>query len=70
MINKTVLHHKIDALPDNLKKQVEEFIDRLTVAAKGAKHSKSKPRFGSGKGMFVMAPDFDEPLEDFKEHMY
>ena len=26
-------------------------------------------RFGSGKGVFRMAPDFDEPLEDFKEYM-
>ncbi len=23
---------------------------------------------GSGKGMFSMAPDFDEPLEDLKEY--
>ena len=25
--------------------------------------------FGGAKGMFVMSPDFDEPLEDFKEYM-
>jgi hypothetical protein len=25
---------------------------------------------GSCKGMFEMATDFDEPLEDFKEYMY
>jgi|GEM_PF-1982939 hypothetical protein len=30
---------------------------------------KSRPKFGSGKGFFIMAPDFDEPLEDFKEYM-
>ena len=24
---------------------------------------------GSAKGMFVMADDFDDPLEDFKEYM-
>jgi hypothetical protein len=28
-----------------------------------------KPVFGSAKGMFIMMPDFDEPLEDFKEYM-
>lgn len=28
-----------------------------------------KPReFGSGAGMIVIAPDFDEPLDDFKDH--
>jgi antitoxin (DNA-binding transcriptional repressor) of toxin-antitoxin stability system len=26
-------------------------------------------RFGSARGMIHMAPDFDEPLEDFKEYM-
>lgn len=33
---------------------------------------KSKPRakFGSGKGLILyMAPDFDAPLDDFKEYM-
>ena len=31
--------------------------------------SKPRPRFGSGKGIFRMAPGFDAPLEDFKEYM-
>ncbi|MDZ4787606.1 MAG: type II toxin-antitoxin system prevent-host-death family antitoxin [Blastochloris sp.] len=31
---------------------------------------KKKRGFGCGKGSgFYMAPDFDEPLEDFKEYM-
>jgi antitoxin (DNA-binding transcriptional repressor) of toxin-antitoxin stability system len=30
---------------------------------------KRKRQFGSAKGMISMAPDFDEPLEDFKEYM-
>jgi len=29
-----------------------------------------KPRqAGSAKGMIIMGPDFDEPLEDFKDYM-
>ncbi len=28
-----------------------------------------KARFGSAKGSVWMAPDFDEPLEDFKDYM-
>jgi prevent-host-death family protein len=35
-------------------------------------HGQSKkPRAqrGSGKGLFYMSPDFDEPLADFKEYM-
>ena len=31
--------------------------------------TKRKRRFGSAKGMISMAPDFDEPLEDFAEYM-
>ena len=27
------------------------------------------PQFGSGKGLMVMADDFDEPLADFDEYM-
>jgi prevent-host-death family protein len=30
---------------------------------------KPRARFGSGKGTFRMAADFDEPLEDFKQYM-
>lgn len=30
---------------------------------------KRKRQFGSAKGLISMAPDFDEPLEDFKEYM-
>ena len=30
---------------------------------------KRRRQFGSAKGLISMAPDFDEPLEDFKEYM-
>lgn len=29
---------------------------------------KRKRQFGSAKGLISMAPDFDEPLEEFKEY--
>ena len=29
---------------------------------------RATPKFGSGKGTFKMMPDFDEPLDDFKEY--
>ena len=34
-----------------------------------AQKERPHPKFGSGKGLFWMSPDFDEPLEDFKEYM-
>ncbi|HLP47510.1 MAG TPA: DUF2281 domain-containing protein [Candidatus Kapabacteria bacterium] len=63
---------KFNVLPDNLKEEVMNFIDFLLERKpKGIKTVKPKtPKFGSCKGMFEMSPDFDEPLEDFKEYMY
>jgi hypothetical protein len=31
--------------------------------------SSARPRFGCLAGKIELAPDFDEPLEDFKEYM-
>lgn len=30
---------------------------------------KQRPVFGSGRGLFKMADDFDEPLDDFEPYM-
>lgn len=32
------------------------------------RQEKLQPQFGSAKGLFEMAEDFDEPLEDFDEY--
>jgi antitoxin (DNA-binding transcriptional repressor) of toxin-antitoxin stability system len=32
------------------------------------RQEKLSPQFGSAKGLFVMAEDFNEPLEDFDEY--
>jgi len=31
-------------------------------------HKKPRPQFGSAKGLFVLAPDFNAPLDDFDEY--
>ena len=67
-MDNTLLYSKLSALPDNLKSEVLDFIDFLTTKAK-KKSQKVKPKFGSGKGMFIMKPGFDEPLNDFKDYM-
>jgi antitoxin (DNA-binding transcriptional repressor) of toxin-antitoxin stability system len=41
----------------------------LPVAKLVAVHQeKPRPQFGSAKGLFEMAEDFNEPLEDFDEY--
>ena len=32
------------------------------------RNAKSRPQFGSAKGLFVLADDFEAPLEDFDEY--
>ena len=64
-----VLYNKLASVPDNLKNQVGDFIDFLTSKNRKEKTNLGKPKFGSGKGMFIIKPNFNEPLEDFKEYM-
>jgi Protein of unknown function (DUF2281) len=64
-MNDTLLYSKLSTLPENLKSEVSEFIDSLVIKDKKTSEKK-KPILGSGKGIFVMHDDFEEPLEDFK----
>jgi hypothetical protein len=65
------LLNKLSSLPEQMKAEVNDFIDFLAEKARKQKAVENKPKakFGSAKGMFKMAPDFDEPLEDFKDYM-
>ncbi len=63
----TQLHDLIESVVNG-----EEVIftkDDLPVAKLIAvRNGKPQPKFGSAKGMFSMADDFNEPLEDFDEY--
>ena len=62
------LYNQIAALPDDLKKEVADFATFLNQKLKPKKQIKER-QFGYAKDFFKMAPDFDEPLEDFKDYM-
>jgi hypothetical protein len=62
------LYTKLSTLPPALKEEVNDFIDFLISKKKKTVKAK-KPKFGYAKGQFKMSPDFDEPLDDFKEYM-
>lgn len=64
----TQLYTQITALPNNLKKEVEDFIAFLQSKAEPEKKN-IRRTYGYAKGFFTMSDDFDEPLEDFKEYM-
>jgi hypothetical protein len=51
-------------MPDNL----EEARDRFSELVQRALLKPTKRKPGTGKGIWI-APDFDEPLDDFREYM-
>ncbi len=59
---------KVKLLPDSLKIEVLDFagylLEKYSAGQKGKKH----PTFGSAKGKYVLAEDFDSALDDFKEY--
>lgn len=64
----TSLNTKINSLPLELIKEVDEFIDNIYLNQNKQK-SISEREFGCAKNLFVMKDDFDSPLEDFKEYL-
>lgn len=65
----TQLAEEIASLPANLQEEVQDFVAFLKMKAQKQQPPLQKRQFGAGKGLVIMADDFDEPLEDFKEYM-
>jgi hypothetical protein len=61
------LYTKINFLPQELKSEVNDFVDFLLSKKKKEKKSK-QPKFGCAKGEIILSSDFDEPLDDFKDY--
>lgn len=62
------LNFDINSLPKPLRKEVADFIAYLKY--KNFKLDKPKKReFGYAKGKIKLAPDFDQPLDEFKDYM-
>jgi hypothetical protein len=68
-MDNSVLYSKFNALPEQLKKEVEEFIDKLLAKKNKQQPNPTQRTFGAAKGMLIMHDDFDEPLDEFKEYM-
>lgn len=61
---------KLEEVPQEKLIEVHDFIEFILLRSKPKPKQKKKKRvFGSAKGLIKMAPDFDEPLEDFKDYM-
>lgn len=60
---------KFNGLPEDLRKQVTDFIDALLKRTPKQEVPKKKRPIGLMKGKIRMADDFDEPLEDMRPYM-
>ena len=64
LINKTIGGDEII-----ITKSGKPLVKFIAISDKKKIKKKKKRVFGSAKGLIKMAPDFDEPLEDFKDYM-
>ena len=61
---------EINKLPYSLKSKVLEYVKSLSTPSKSKiVKARAHPKAGCMKGTFKLSPDFDAPLEDFKEYM-
>lgn len=67
-MNDLNLYTEISSLPSELKKEVSDFVQLLKKNRKSKSKIKAR-KPGLAKGLIKMSPDFDEPLDDFKEYM-
>lgn len=62
------LYEKILKLTEQKKSKVADFIDSIESKPE-EKTVKNKAKFGSGKNIFVMMANFEDPIEDFIDYM-
>jgi hypothetical protein len=63
------IYIKLATLPDDMKKEVDHFVDFLKTKTFVNEKAKPQRKAGLAKGLIQMKEDFDEPLDDFKEYM-
>jgi hypothetical protein len=62
------LYTKINALPESLKNQVLDFIEFLLTRKNKIRKVTSR-KAGFLKGKIQISPDFEKPLDDFKDYL-
>ena len=62
------LYTKISTLPQSIQKKIVDYMEFLIQKHK-RQDNKIHTKAGCMKGIFKMSPDFNEPLDDFKQYM-
>jgi hypothetical protein len=65
----TGLLKKIDQIPPAYLAEVEDFVDFILQKKNDVPVKPGARKLGLLKGKLHMSPDFDEPLEEFKDYM-
>ncbi len=69
MTEEKLILSQIQQLPEQLRQEVLHYIEFLQTKYNVQTPKPKNRKAGSAKGKFKLAPDFDAPLEDFKEYM-
>ena len=69
MTEEKAILSQIQQLPEQLKQEVLHYIEFLQAKYNAQNQKPQNRKAGSAEGKFKLAPDFDAPLEDFKEYM-
>ncbi|MBK6986729.1 MAG: DUF2281 domain-containing protein [Bacteroidetes bacterium] len=64
----TSLKLEINSLPKALREEVADFVEFLKKKSKTKSKLKAR-EFGFAKGKIKLSPDFDEPLDEFKNYI-
>ena len=69
MTEEKLILAQIQQLPEQLKQEVLHYVEFLQAKYNAQNRQPKNRKAGSAEGKFTIAPDFDAPLEDFKEYM-
>ena len=69
MTEEKAILSQIHQFPEQLKQEVLHYVEFLQAKYNTQNRKPKNRKAGSAEGKFTMAPDFDAPLEDFKEYM-
>jgi mRNA-degrading endonuclease RelE of RelBE toxin-antitoxin system len=68
-MSETQLIEKVKKLPAAYQKEVEDFVDFILEKKINPQKIEKQRTLGLLKGKMKMSPDFDAPLDDFKDYM-
>ena len=67
MTEEKLILSQIQRLPEQLRQEVLHYAEFLQAKYNAQNQKPKNRKVGSAKGKYKLAPDFDAPLEDFKE---